>query len=474
MFDLGNWYTKFSQHLHYIYLLYVIPMVCVAMLVTPPFQNPDEPNHFARAEQVSRLELVPVFIPGKVQNDTIPGIPQIFYPSNGGFNVDEGIVNASNIFWPMSFHPEVKVTNAKLDSVKNIKWGEGKAYRNFANTAIYPPVPYVMPAMGIALGKWLSLTVVNTLYISRAFNAILSVALCFLAIGLAKRSKLLLFTVLLIPMTVALFAAVTPDAVIISCSFLLVAIIDNVEFDKGKTYTNGQLLAIIILMSTIGMAKPPYIIFAFAFLFLNLTTKQKLTIITIPLLSVLSWLFIDHANFLIKFAPADLRINAKMQIANIIHHPFQFIGLFFKIDIDAISNVLQMFVGKLGWLDVHFTYLYYCIAYITIIAGFVIKFKVDKQNNILLQVGLLLTAFFTLLVVLTAQYATWTAFGATALGGMQGRYLLPIFPFVALAFSGSFGEIKITPFKKALFVLILIFPLYTGINLLVTLINRYY
>ena len=474
MIKFGNIYTKFNKNLHYIYLLYAIPMACVVMLLTPPLQNPDEPNHFSRAEQISRLEFVPVFVPGKVQHDKIPGIPQIFYPDNGGFDVDKGIVNVYNVFWPMNFHPQVNVTRAKLDSVKYIKWGEGKAYVNFANTAIYPPVPYVMPAIGIALGRWLNLTVINTLYFSRALNAMLSVFLCFLAIGLAKRSKPLLFTVLLIPMTVALFTAVTPDAVLISCSFLLVGIIDKVEFDKGKTYTNNQLLAIIILMSTIAIAKPPYIIFAFAFLFLNLTTKQKLVIITIPLLPVLLWLFVDHANFSIKFAPAELRINSKMQIANIIHHPFQFISLFFKIDINAISNILHMFVGVLGWLDVPFTGLYYWIAYITIIAGFVIKFKIDKQNNILLQAGLLLTAFFTLLAVLTAQYATWTALGANALGGMQGRYLLPIFPFVALAFSGSFGEIKITPFKEALFLLILIFPLYTGINLAVTLINRYY
>jgi uncharacterized membrane protein len=449
-------------------------MICITAAIVPPFQNPDEPNHFARAEQVSRLEFVPVFVPGKIKNDTIPGIPQIFYPSNGGFDVDRGIVNASSVFLPMNFHPEVKVTQAKLDSVRYIKWGEGKVYLNFANTAIYPPVPYVMPAIAIALGKWLNLTVVNTLYTARIFNATLSVVLCFLALVLAKRSKPILFTVLLIPMLIALFAAVTADAVLISCSFLLIAIIDNVEYDKGKTYSNGLLLAIIILMSTIAIAKPPYIVFAFAFLFLNITTKQKLVIIAVPLLSVLSWMFIEHANYSIKFALAEQRVNSQMQIANIIHHPLQFISLFFKIDVNAVSGNLEMFVGKLGWLDVSFNKFYYLMAYLTIIAGFVLKFKLNKENNLLLQGGLLLTVLFALAAVLTAQYVTWTSLGADALGGMQGRYLLPVFPFLALAIGGYSGEIKMTNFKKALFLLILLFPLYTAINLTVTLLNRYY
>ena len=57
-----------------------------------------------------------------------------------------------------------------------------------------------------------------------------------------------MFIVLLFPMTIALFASVSQDASIISCAFLLVAIIDNTEFGN-KTYSKWQVYAMIILMS---------------------------------------------------------------------------------------------------------------------------------------------------------------------------------------------------------------------------------
>lgn len=474
MIKTGELYIKFNKHLPYIYLLYAIPMVCIALALTPPFQNPDEPNHFARAEQVSRLEYVPVFVPAKTPNDTIVGIPKMFYPNNGGFDADKGIFDVYNVYSYMCFNPQVKITQAKCDSTKNIKWGKGKSYINFGNTAIYPPISYLMPATGVMLGKWLHLSVTTTLYLSRSLNAFLAVVLCFLALKLAKRSNLLLITVLLFPMTIALFASINPDAMLISCSFLLIAIIDNVEFDEAKTYNNKQILALIVLMCIIAVAKPPYIILAFVFFFLKLSKKIKFVSITVPLLAVLSWLVINHANFLIRSAPAEMRVNSKMQMVNIIHHPFQYIALFFKVDIKSVINISHMFVGVLGWLDAPFPGIYYCIAYAILITGFAIQFKPGKQNGSLLKIGLLSAAFFTLISILTAQYVTWTPLGAHELGAMQGRYLLPIFPFVALALSGSFNEIKLSPFKNILFGLILVFPVYTCANIIVVLINRYY
>src|ERR1700761_9460451 len=118
MVGFGDFYTKFGKYLHYVYLLYAIPMICIAALITPPFQNPDEPNHFARAEEVSRLEFVPVFKYDATRTDTIAGKPKVFYPDNGGFDTDKGVFDANNVYFFMPFNSKVKVTQAKLDSAK--------------------------------------------------------------------------------------------------------------------------------------------------------------------------------------------------------------------------------------------------------------------------------------------------------------------------------------------------------------------
>ena len=473
MIKPGSLDTILNKYLHYIYLLYAAVIICTTVIITPPFQNPDEPYHFARAEQVSRLELIPTFVFAK-HNDSIAGIPKLFYPDKDGFKADKGIFSAYNYFHHISFNPSVKTNTAKQDSAKKINWGNGMAYVNFGNTAINPPVTYLMPAIGIAIGKLFYQPVITTLYISRYLNAVLCLALCFTALLLAKRSKLLMFIVLLFPMTIALFSAVSPDAVLISCAFLLVAVIDNVEFGETKLYNKQHIYGLVIFMCIIGLAKPPYIILAIVFLFLTLNNRTKLIMITIPVLVVISWLMINHANYSIKFAPAEYKVNAKMQIANIIHHPFKFAGMFFNIDMNAIYSIARMFVGVLGWLDVQFSNLYYEIAYGLLIAGIIISSKFDKKANLLLKTSFFVAAIFTTLAVITAQYVTWTAVGANELSGMQGRYLLPIFPFVALGLSGQPIGAKFIKLKNTVLILVLLFPVYTFINLIYTLTARYY
>ena len=477
MFKFEAIYLKLHKHLHYIYLLYAIPMVYLAATITPPFQNPDEPNHFLRGEQISRFDIVPVFIRDKgnvsTRSDSVFTDPRIIYPDKGGFATDKGILDAEQAFSSIQFHPQAKISARLTDSTKNIKWGTGIGYKNFGNTVIYPPVVYAMPAIGIAAGKLLHLSVTKTLYLSRILNGIFSITLCFFALLLAKRSNILMFIVLLFPMTIALFASVSQDAIVISCAFLLVAIIDNAEFGN-KTYSKRQVYAMITLMSIIGIAKPPYVLLTFIFLFLKLNRKTKAIGVIVPILSVLIWLVINHANFAIKFAPPELRINAQLQVLHIIHHPFKFMGLFFQFDKGGLINCFDSFVGILGWLDLAFSTNYYHIAYITLFAGFIIGLSSSWKDNIQLKTGLLICAFITLIAVLTAQYVTWTALEATSLSGMQGRYLLPIFPFLALAISNVVKYEKFARLREVLFMAILLFPIFTEVTIIEGLINRYY
>ncbi|WPU93059.1 DUF2142 domain-containing protein [Mucilaginibacter sabulilitoris] len=478
MFNFEAAYSKLHKHLHFIYLLYAIPLVCLTATITPPLQNPDEPNHFLRAEQVSRLDMVPTFVYDKsavsTKNDSLSADPRIIYPDKGGFAIDKGILDLEGLYSAIQFHPEAKVRRDLTKRANDIKWGFGTGYKNFGNTAIYPPVVYIMPAIGIAAGKLLHLSIVKTLYLSRILNGALSVAICFFALMLARRGNILMFIVLLFPMTIALFASVSQDAILIACVFLLVAAIDNVEFRDDKIYRRWHIYTMVIAMCIIGIAKPPYIPLAFIFLLLKLSPRAKAAGIILPLLSIAAWLIINHANFAIKFAPPELRTNAKLQVQYIIHHPFNFIGLFFKFDLPGLTACLHSFIGILGWLDLTFPTDYYHTAYVIVFAGIIIGISPAWKENIRLKTGLLICAFITIIAILTAQYVTWTALEATSLGGMQGRYLLPVAPFLALALSGKVTRDKFTRLKSALFMAILLFPIYSSIEVVHGLFKRYY
>jgi len=470
-------YISLTKNLHFVYLLFAIPLVYFSITEIPPFQNPDEPNHFARAEQVSRLVIVPNFIFDKspVEGiDTALLSPGLLLPSRGGFKVDKGIYDLSEIYRPMFFHYEEKTNRAKSDSSKSIKWKEGFIYKNFANTAIYPPFVYLMPALGITIGKLANLSVLTTFYLSRALNGLMAITLSFITLLLAKRSKLLLFTVLLFPMTIAMFSSVSQDAVLISCAFLFIGIIDNVESNPGKIYSKWEQWLLIILITVIGVGKAPYILFCFIFLFLKFDKKTKVISIVMPFVLLLIWLFASSANFSIKLTDAELDFNPKLQLAHVISHPFKFVGLFFNFDIPAIENFFKMFVGKLGWLELQFPIDYYYAAYIIAFLAFINSVKFNLYDSIKLRMALFCVGFATILAVLTAQYITWTPLDATYLGGMQGRYIIPLFPFLALAASLSIKEDTISKMRQYILIPILLFPILTALVLADGIINRYY
>ena len=477
MINIHTFYLKLRKQLHYIYLLYAIPMVYMAAAMIPPFQNPDEPNHFMRVEQVSRGELVPSFY-YKHQADTnkrsIPSDSTILYPKPGGFKTDKGILTVVAHFYPIQANAHVKVNDRLLHAAKDIRWGSGIAYSNFGNTAIYTPLVYAMPALGVALGRLLNLSVVKTLFISRLFNGALAITLSFFALLLARRSNILLFIVLLFPMTIELFASVSQDAVLISCSFLLVAIIDHAEFGEKPQYRQWHIYALIILMAIIGMAKPPYALFSIVFLFLRLNPKLKGLLLGVPFLIIATWLYIDRINLGVIFAPPVLHVNAKLQVLHIFQHPFRFAAMFFDVDKDAVFFNIKSFIGILGWLDANFSQFYYIMAFSILSVGFIIYGRFKKDEHFTLRIAFLIAVLASLIAVMSVQYITWTALDSPVLSGMQGRYLLPIFPFLALGLINPTLSNKLHKFKPVATYLIIIFPLVTAINLLQLLLSRYY
>jgi len=351
---------------------------------------------------------------------------------------------------------------------------KAKKLSAMANTAIYTPLVYAMPALGVALGRLFNLSVVKTLFISRLFNGAFAIALSFFALLLARRSNILLFIVLLFPMTIELFASVSQDAVLISCSFFLVAIIDHAEFGEKPQYQPWQIYAMIILMSVIGMAKPPYALCSLVFLFLRLNPKLKGALLGIPFLIIATWLYIDRINLSVIFAPPFLHINAKLQVLHIFQHPFRFAALFFNVDKNAVLFNIKSFIGIMGWLDATFSQFYYIMAFSILSMGFIIYAQFKKDEHFALRVAFLIAVLASLIAVMSVQYITWTALDSPVLSGMQGRYLIPIFPFLALGLINSTVSNKAHQFKPAVTYLIIIFPLVTAINLLQLLLSRYY
>jgi uncharacterized membrane protein len=148
--------------------------------------------------------------------------------------------------------------------------------------------------------------------------------------------------------------------------------------------------------------------------------------------------------------------------------------MFFDVDKDAVLGNIRSFIGVLGWLDGIFSQFYYIMAFSILSVGFITYGRFKKDEHFALRIAFLIAVFASLIAVMSVQYITWTALDSPVLNGMQGRYLLPIFPFLVLGLIDPALSNKLHKFKPVVTYLIIIFPLVTAINLLQLLLSRYY
>ncbi|MDO8660593.1 MAG: hypothetical protein Q7K43_01770, partial [Candidatus Woesearchaeota archaeon] len=98
--------TKTNKRTNMLFVLLLFVTCNFLSALIPPFQSPDEFEHVTRA-----------YLLGK-------GVLVLEVPKNevsGGY-IDTGLARYMDVFSSLPFHPERKVSDAKLESAKKIKW----------------------------------------------------------------------------------------------------------------------------------------------------------------------------------------------------------------------------------------------------------------------------------------------------------------------------------------------------------------
>ncbi len=225
---------------HYAYLVIALIFGPVFLIITPPFQTPDEPVHFYRSFEISELNIF------KYQDE-----------------VPQSLVEVAAIQERMKFKSWEKTSREEILSLAKIMLDPGK--RANVGTLAYT-LPYIPQALGIAIGKIFSLPPLWLLYMGRLFNLLFSCALIFIAIQLTPIHKWLFFLLAVMPMTISQVASVSYDALTISLSFLLIALIFNFAFNSEKVIHKKDIVFLFIASVLLALSKPPYFIIAFSFL----------------------------------------------------------------------------------------------------------------------------------------------------------------------------------------------------------------
>ncbi len=367
----------------------------------PPYQNPDEREHFLRADQVSN---------GGWLARSGPSAPPL---------VDAGVVTAALPFLQVGADPQLHMTRAMYAPTG---WG-GRQVAGAPNTALYPPIFYLPAALAIRIGKWAGLDVLPTLKLCRFLSGAASVAIGVLAVALAGPAAVWLFAVLSLPMCLAQMAACGQDGPMIACTALAVSCALRLQIAERRGWVWLALLCLCVAL--VGMARPPLAAFALLALLARsvpLGVRIVAVLAVVSLVAGWSWLAITLSGV----DAAHLNGNdAYAQAAGLLRAPWLLVLIAYHTLRMARANYTAQFIGQLGWLNLALPAGFRAAAEVILGWAALLAWQAGRGARAPYAVSIAgLAVLGGVAGMFAIQYLTWTKVGAVAVEGMQGRYFL--------------------------------------------------
>ena len=446
----------------YLYALIALACGTAMAVINPPFAGvPDEQAHYWKAWAVAMGNL------RCRQENAIPlsayNLPRNGFPPTASVpGVGERIVFHETI--ERMFEPDA----AGLTT-------EGRTICNAT------PIGYLPQALGLRLGSLLRLNALSSFYLARMANLTASVAIVFWAIRVIPFGKILLLVIGLLPMTIQQFSSLTYDPLHISLSFLFLAHVlrlSNTPQPPGArelaTLAAIGLLAVNVKLGYAGLALLVFLIPAGKFGSRKrywLWSAGFLAANAVVSAAVYQFFVRDSASIGTGAGIPGVKIAG--QVSHVIGSPRNFFMVFVNTVYGNMNFYLESFLFKPGWLIQSLPPLWYLF----VIAGMVVLVrnedeKVDltgRQRHLLLLVFLV-----NVLVVFFSLYIGWTRVGEGIVQGVQGRYLLGVFPLLLLFFYKDERALVHEFVRKRLHVLLVCFYLTVFAGAFLAIYRIYY
>ncbi len=449
----------------------IFPFVAIVIgllyvFITPPFQAPDETNHFYRIIQVAQGQ----FIPEKRGNETGGVIPK-------------SVVRVGESFiYKIIHNPENKIPKVTFENAFRQPLNpEDTIYFSFPNSSLYSPASYLPQLLFIAPGLCFDLPPIWLMYGGRISSALISVLLLSLAIRQLPAFHWSFFAVVMLPMFCYQMASLSADAFLNSLSMLLWALAIRVSF-VDKTLTVKTALKIFLVTVLLAGCKAGYLFLTLFFLLpvFTLTDKTKkrqwllftATLFLCSLVISLAWSTVVKATFS-PYGNPD--INPDAAIAFIKSNPLQFAAMVVKNIFRNIPFYFYGVVGYLGWLDTKIPLLVTMLYTVMLVAVVYAENKSQFDFSCKQHLLVFCVAALTGIIIIVSQYIVTTPAGSMVIERSQGRYFLPIvlpLLFIIRIKQFAFFTAKLTEnnIKWSVPSLSICTALYTFF----TILNRYY
>jgi uncharacterized membrane protein len=412
-----------------LYLMFALPIILFLSVKQPMFYTPDEGSHFNRAYQVANGLWFPT------KHEVAPGKYDV-----GG--MIEHNLHYFNLFAGEIYNDKtLKLTDQRLNILKGYRWS-GEDYNSTVNVSIYPPFLYLPQALGIYIGQTLDISIASTVTLSRVINAISAMLIALTALLIARRGVVILFMLLMLPMTLAQFASASQDALCMSFAALCAALFTRVDEADNTTVSWGVIFSLCGLIFLMSTSRPPYLGLASIFLaiaFINWRNVEYrnylLAGFAISVSLVIAWICYITLFVSVQFGPEG--VSYSEQLKGVISSPLCWFSILFHTWHVNANFYMSSFFGNFGYLDTPLPYSYYYFSLVVLSVVFfssMISYKSNLvgSNNLVYKSLLLVVLFVTICGVYLVLYVSWTPVGASVISGVQGRYLIPVALFICL------------------------------------------
>jgi uncharacterized membrane protein len=411
-------------------------------LVVPPFQSPDEFNHFYRSWQIADGSLV-----GKKTTD-----------NRLGDSLPSSLLNISKPFSQLPFRFEEHIKSSTIFSTMSIPLNESeRSFIDFTNTAVYAPTAYLSQSTTILLFKNLEFTPLSIFYLARLFTLIFWTSIVYKSIKTIPIQKWLFAFLALLPSSLFINSSLNADVFTNALSFLSISLFVKMFFEKNKILKTDILL-FFISTTFISLNKFAYLPIVFIFFLIPKesfeTPKQKAFFGSLILLTnvlVIVWWSKTIAPLYIRFEDYNpvFRIGQQLnegvdpmaQLDFVLHNPWFYTKTMMTSFAQTMPHTLIHYVGKFGWEKNYLPLWLILPLFLMIILmehpdkvgrgglNSDLRFRISASVKLkIFLIGCLMSASLA-----TAMYLLWCRVGSGFIENLSGKYFIPIFPLFFLA-----------------------------------------
>ncbi len=412
----------------------------VYTFIVPPFQAPDEFNHFYRSWQITEGGLI-----GKKTLD-----------NRLGDSLPTSLLSISEPFEQLPFHFEKRIKSSTIFyNLKTQLDEQKKIFIDFTNTAVYAPTAYLPQSISIFLFKKLGFTPLSIFYGARLLTLIFWIAIVYVSIKTIPIKKELFTLLALLPSSLFINASINADVLTNALSFLAISLFVKMFFENTKI-TKTEILTFGICTVLISLNKIAYLPLVFLFFLIPkahfLSKKQKYILSLLFLaanLFVVIWWSETIAPLYIRFEdynPAfrigqqlNEGVDPMVQFAFIIHNPLTFTQIMITSFAKTMPHTLIHYVGKFGW-EKNYMPLVLILPLFLMLSlrsmkqeGVISEHLKENSFSKTIKLKIIFIGITMSMALATAMYLLWCPVGSYFIENLSGKYFIPIFPLFFMA-----------------------------------------